>query len=186
MNINENNLKAALYGTDLSQNVRIFTIDSDGKLILSPELSIDVVSDNLDLRSVNSTRDSITISATDFDIRSLNGTQDSVQIYNKSFVEDSDSGTILALGTRIFLTKNIGNYKNNIYVVRNTGGVAVTLTLQIAPVDIDNYYINSGSQFNLLAGGIQIFTANNLMKYARISVSALLLGSVTVYYFGQA
>lgn len=101
-------------------------------------------------------------------------------------MEDSDSGTIIALGTRIFLTKNISSYQNNYYLVRNTGGVAVTVTLQIAPDNIENYYVNSGTQFNIIAGGSKLFTPSNLMKYARIRVSALLLGSATVNYFGQS
>lgn len=146
------------------------------------------MANSLDVRNLNSLEDNITISATNLNIRNLNGEQDSVQMYNKSYIEDSESGDIIALGTRYFLTKNISNYKNNNYLVRNIGGVAVTITLQIAPIDNDNYYVNDGSDFNLLSGSTKIFMPSKLMKFARIKVSALLVlgGSVTVKYFGQS
>jgi len=174
-------------------NNKIFDVTSNnlsstlnGKLILSPLLTINVEASNLDIRNLNVTRDNAIITANDLDIRSLDGNQDSIQIYNKSYVEDFDSGTIVALGTRTFLTKDTSNYSKNIYLVRNTGGVAVTVTLQIAPSNTESYFVNSGSQFDLIVGGATIFNPSNTLKYARIKVSALLFGSVTVNYFGQS
>ncbi|KGK90938.1 hypothetical protein DP73_05655 [Desulfosporosinus sp. HMP52] len=155
-------------------------------MILSPLLLINIETTDLDLRNFNQVRDNVTLSASSLDIRNFDGARDSFQINRKFPVEDSDSGTIIALGTRTFLTKDISNYRNNYYLVINTGGVAVTATLQISPVDIDTYYVNSGSQFNILAGDKIIFSPNHLMKYARVSVSALLLGSVIINYFGQS
>lgn len=180
------NLFSTLYGIDQDNNNKIFRTDSNGKLILSPLMTINTEASNLDIRNLNVTRDTSKISATDLDIRNLAGNQDSIFIYNKSYVEDSDSGTIVALGTRTFLPKDTSNYSNNIYLVRNTGGVAVTVTLQIAPSDIESYFVNIGSSFNLLAGSATIINPSNTMKYARITVSTLLLGSVTVDYFGQS
>lgn len=185
-NGNANNLSSIIYGVDQEQNKEIFATDPTGRMILSPQLSVDIAADNLDIKDLTSLRDSLTILASQLDIRNLSGTADTVENYNNAFAEDADSGTIAALGTRIFLAKNISNYRRNYYVVRNTGGVAVTVTLQIAPADIENYYVNSGSQFNLLAGSTSVFTPNSLSKYARVRVSAVLLGSVTVNYFGQA
>ena len=185
-NVAKGNLLSTIYGMDENKNNRVFVLDSNGRLVLSSSLAIDIAVDNLDIRDLNSTRDILTVTSTDLDIRNLSGTQDSVQIYNKTYVEDSDSGTIVALGTRNFLTKNVSNYKINNYLVRNIGGVALTIALQIAPIDVENYYVNDGSSFNLLAGGSTIFTPSKLMKYARIRVSAVLLGSVTVNYFGQS
>jgi len=185
-NITTNSLLSTLYGLDTDNNNKIFTTDSNGKLVLSPLITIDTEASNLDIRNLNVTRDTASITATDLDIRNLDGTQDSIQIYNKSYVEDFDSGTIVALGTGFFLTKDTSNYSNNIYLVRNTGGVAVTVTLQIAPSNNDSYFVNSGSQFDLVAGSSTLFAPSNSMKYARIKVSALLLGSVTVNYFGQS
>ncbi|KUO72306.1 MAG: hypothetical protein APF81_21625 [Desulfosporosinus sp. BRH_c37] len=184
--VTSNNLSSTLYGTDEDNNNKIFSIDSNGKLILSPLLTINVEASNLDIRNLNVTRDNAIITANDLDIRSLDGNQDSIQIYNKSYVEDFDSGTIVALGTRTFLTKDTSNYSKNIYLVRNTGGVAVTVTLQIAPSNTESYFVNSGSQFDLIVGGATIFNPSNTLKYARIKVSALLFGSVTVNYFGQS
>ena len=70
---------------------------------MSPLLTIDTEASNLDIRNLNVTRDTASITATDLDIRNLDGTQDSIQIYNKSYVENFDSGTIVALGTRMLL-----------------------------------------------------------------------------------
>ncbi|MEW8956697.1 DUF6385 domain-containing protein [Clostridium sp.] len=179
-------LNLAVYGSDIGGNLKPFSTDSSGGLILSSSLSESIVANDLDIRNLNSSMDSVTISATDLDIRNLNGSQDSVKISNRTYAEDSDSGTIVALGTRIFLTKNISNYKNNSYLVRNTGGVAVTITLQVAPIDSESYYVDDGSGFNLLAGGSRVFRPSVLMKYARIKVTAVLLGSVTVNYFARS
>lgn len=181
-----NNLLSSVYGIDTDNNNQIFIVDSNGELILSPLITINVEASNLDIRDLNIIRDSATITANDLDIRNLNGNQDSIQIYSKSYVEDSDSGTIVAFGTRTFLTKDTSNYSNNVYLVRNTGGVAVTVTLQIAPSNTESYFVNSGSEYNLIIGGATLFTPSNTMKYARIKVSAVLLGSVTVNYFGQS
>ncbi len=92
----------------------------------------------------------------------------------------------MALGVRNFLPKDISRFASNYYSVVNVGGVGVTVTLQIAPIDSDSRYVNDGSSFSLVAGGTQIFTPSKLMRYARIRVSAVLLGSVIVNYFGQA
>lgn len=179
-------LKLAIYGTTSGGELKPFSSDSSGKLIISSSLTETVVANSLDIRNISSITDSITVTATTLNIRNLNGTQDSVKVYNRNFVEDSDSGTIVALGTRIFLPKNIGSYKNNIYLVRNTGGVAVTITLQVSPIDSEAYYVDDGTGFSLLAGGSRLFKPSILMKYARIKVTAVLLGSVTVNYFGQS
>ncbi|WP_027631869.1 DUF6385 domain-containing protein [Clostridium hydrogeniformans] len=179
-------LKLAIYGTTSGGELKPFSSDSSGKLIISSSLTETVVANSLDIRNISSITDSIAVTATTLNIRNLNGTQDSVKVYNRNFVEDSDSGTIVALGTRIFLSKNIGSYKNNIYLVRNTGGVAVTITLQVAPIDSEAYYVDDGTGFSLLAGGSRLFKPSILMKYARIKVTAVLLGSVTVNYFGQS
>lgn len=162
-----------------------FVTDEQGRFILSPTLSTDIVAENLSIRDLTPTRDNLEIGATDLDIRNLSGTRDSVMIYGRDFAEGVESGTIVALGARNFLPRDISVYGSNHYEVINTGGVGVTVTVQIAPVDNDNYYVNDGSSFSLIAGGTQIFTPSRLMKFSRIRVTAVLLGSVTVSYFGQ-
>jgi hypothetical protein len=160
--------------------------DAQGRLILSPTLNVAIQADNLNIRDLTVARDSLAVSASTLDVRDLNGSQDSVQLQSRTFAEDSDSGTIVALGSMNFLPKDVSKYAGNYYVVRNVGGVGLTVTLQIAPVNNDNYYVNDGSSFDLIAGGTQIFTPSRLMKFARIRVTAVLLGSVIVNYFGQS
>jgi len=59
--------------------------------------------------------------------------------------------------------------------------------LQIAPVDIDAYYVNDGAEFELVAGGVVLLRPSRLMRYARVRVAALLqIGTVNVQYFGRA
>ncbi len=136
-------------------------------------------------KPVVSSADTIPIEADDLNIRGLSGAADSVDVYGQSWAQDSDSGTIVGLGSRNFLTKNISLYARNTYLVVNTGSVALGITLQLAPADNDNLYVNDGSAFDLLIGDSHLFEPSRLMKYARIRIAALLLGSATVYYFGQ-
>lgn len=178
-------VETASTGKNGEENLPFIT-DSQGRLILSSTLDVDIQADNLNIRDLTAARDSLTILASDLDVRALNGSQDSVQIQARNYTEDMESGTIVALGSRNFLPKDVSRYGRNYYVVRNVGGVGVTVTLQIAPVNSDNYYVDDGSSFSLIAGGTQIFTPSKLMKYVRIRVSAVLLGSVIVNYFGQS
>jgi hypothetical protein len=127
----------------------------------------------------------IPVTANNLNIRPLNGITDSVLTYGQSWAYDSDSGVVVGVGFTYFLTENISRFARNTYIVDNTGSIALSVTLQIAPVDNDNYYVNDGSAFDLLVGGTHTFEPSVLMKYARIRISALLLGSAAVYYFGQ-
>jgi hypothetical protein len=185
--INNEERELKLHGQGKNGTVSLpFTTDAQGRLILSPSLAVDIRADNLDTRDLTVSRDSLAMLSSSLEIRDLTGARDSVKILNRNYAEDTESGTILALGTRIFLTKDISRYASNHYSVTNTGGIGVTVTLQIAPADSESYYVNDGSDFSLIAGGTQIFTPSRFMKFARISVFAVLLGSVTVNYFGQA
>lgn len=178
-------LQAAVYGIN-GTNVRPIAVDTSGQAIITSTFTTSITAVDFDIRNLSLAGDSALVTANNLDIRNLSGTQDSVKLYNRASVDDTESGTIVALGSRNFLTKNISMYRKNSYVVINQGGVAVTINLQIAPIDNDSYYINDGSDFNLLVGGRATFVPSKLTKYARIRVSAVLLGSVTVYYFGQA
>lgn len=156
---------ALIFGTSSTGVVPVST-DAGGKLIVSSDDALHVATDNLN-------------------IRGLSGAADSVDVYGQSWAQDSESGTILGLGSRNFLTKDVSMYARNTYLVVNTGSVALSITLQIAPANNDNLYVNDGSAFDLLIGDSHLFEPSRLMKYARIRIAALLLGSATVYYFGQ-
>jgi hypothetical protein len=134
-------------------------------------------------RLVAASSAAIPITAAGLGIRSLSGAADSVTTAGQSWAYDSDSGAI-GLGARYFLARNVSRFSRNTYIVANTGSVILSITLQIAPVDSDSYYVNDGSAFNLLIGGTYTFEPSVLMKYARVRASGV-LGSAAVYYFGQ-
>ena len=164
----------------------VFLADAGGKLLLSPS-TLDVSAAGLDIRSLTTTLDSANITANNLGIRNLSGGQDSVQMYGLANVTDSVTATLTALQTIYLLTKNTGNYRSNTYMVNNTStNIVVTITLQLAPVDSDAYYVADGSDFNLIAGGTAFFTPSKLMKYARLQLSAALLGSAVAFYFGRS
>jgi hypothetical protein len=177
-----------LWGESLGQSAAVLTplaTDAGGRMILSPSLQEEIAASNLDIRPLTPGRDSLLMQGTNLDIRDLNGERDSIKTQARFFAQDSESGTV-PIGSRNFLTKDLSNYPRNTYVVLNTGGVAVTINFQIAPIDDDSYYVNDGSSFNLLIGGEATFSPSRPARFARIRVSALLLGGVEVYYFGGA
>ncbi len=161
--------------------------DEAGRMILSNSLNIETQANALDIRSLDWLQDSATITTSDMDIRSLTGERDSLALAGQSFAEATESGTIVALSSRNFLPRDLSAYRQNTFYVRNTSAlsVSVSINLQIAPINNDSYYVNDGSSYNLVGGSIAIFQPSQLMRYARIRVSALLLANVTVYYFGQ-
>lgn len=158
-------MTAAIFGAHLSGPGAIRS-DSSGELIASSGAAIPIEANALD-------------------IRALSGATDSALVYGQSSAYDSESALIVGLGSYDFLPKNVGPYSRNTYMAVNTGSVALSVTLQIAPVDNDAYYVNDGSAFDLLVGNTHTFEPSRLMKYARIHVTAVVLGSATVYYFGQ-
>lgn len=161
--------------------------DSIGRMVLSPDLTIGTEANALDIRPLNEAWDMPSITVSNLAIRDLTGTRDNLTLFRQSFLEASESGQILALSSRNFLPTDIGAYRKNTFYVRNTSGlsISVTVTLQLAPINNDSYYVDDGSSFNLIGGNTVIFQPSKLMKYARIRVSAVLLANVTVYYFGQ-
>ena len=161
-----------------------FAVDEQGKLVLSPALDIEVGEDGFDIQDLNAGVDSATITATNLDIRNLSGNWDSVMEYAQTWVTGSDSGSV-SLGTIYLMPVDISLYSTNYFLVYNTSGVLVTITLQVAPVDSNSYYTDDGSSFSLLGWDTLFLTSDVTMKYARIKMYAALLGSATVYYFGQ-
>ena len=179
------NLHAAGYGQN-GGSARALSADGNGVLEISPA-TLNITAANLDIHNLTAAADQITITAVDLDIRNLSGAQDSLQIYSRFTATDSVSATLLALQTVNLLVENVGTYKKNTYFIKNTSiGVAVTISLQLAPLDNDSYYVTDGSAFSLVAGGTVVFTPSKVSKYARIQLSSLLLGSVQAFYFGQS
>lgn len=179
------NLNALIEGTFGGQRLP-FATDGQGRLILSPVLSYTITANNLDVRDLSSSQDSLSITASDLDIANLQGTKDSLRLQRLNFAEGNESGTIVALGQRAFLPRDISSYRSNTYFVVNNGGVGVTVSLQLAAVNSSSYYITDGSSFSLLAGGTRLFVPTRPSKFARVFASAVLLASIEVYYFGQA
>ncbi len=179
--------KSAIYASASGENLPLRT-DTAGRPVLSPSLFVPITATDFDIRPLSPASDSLFITGTDIDVRGLSGAQDSVEIRGKTYVTDSESGSIQILSSSTFLTKNLSSYKTNVYHVRNTGiGVAVTVSLEIAPADIDSYYVTDGSSFSLIAGGNLIFVPSMLMKFARIRITAALaVGNAAVNYFAQS
>ena len=134
---------------------------------------------------ITSSSADIPIEASHLDIHALSGLTDSVLVYGQNTAFDAESAAIVGLGSYDFLPRNVGPYSRNTYLVVNTGSIALSVTLQLAPVNSSSYYVNDGSAFDLLVGDTHTFEPSRLMKFARIHVTALLLGSATVYYLGQ-
>ena len=163
--------------------------DSMGRLILSPDLIIPVQSGGLSIRPLNDNQDSVTITASNLDIRNLAGTQDGLAFDRMLSAENSTTSQVPSLGTVRLLTTNVSAYRQNTFYVSNTSGfsIGVSVALEIAPADIDSYYMTDGSSFNLFGGDAMTFQPTRLLKYARIRVTSLLsLANITVYYFGRA
>ena len=177
-------LKAAAFGWNGSKYTAI-AVDTSGMLLLSPQNIVTVTATDFDIRSLSYNTDSVLVTALDLDIRNLSGTQDSVQMLNCGFVEDNITITVPS-GTTYLLTKNISEYRENSYFIRNTGAATVTVTLQLAPIDDTNYYVDNSTAQGVAASTNNLNAATTLMKYARLKVVAATNVSVVVYYNGRA
>jgi len=177
-------MQAAAYGTNI-YGKRTFAADSMGRLILAPA-SITARADQLDIRDLTAPADQVTITGSDTQIRQLNGARDSLELYGQSYQEAAASGSILALSTIYLLPRDLAPYSRNVFVVRNTSlSVGMTIRLQIAPINDNNYYVNDGDSFSLAGGGVMAFEPTKLMRWARISAYAILAAVVNVRYFDQ-
>ena len=161
--------------------------DSAGRMILSPELDLQVQAAGLDIRPLQESRDSTAFTVSNLDIRDLSGSRDAVEFAQSASVSDVQSSQIPILGTVFFLPKDVSPYRQNAYYVRNTSlSVGVTVTLEIGPQNADAFYVADSSAFSLLGGNTLLLVPSKLMRYARVRVSGLLsLANVTAYYFGR-
>lgn len=161
--------------------------DEQGNFIFSPASLVTVTASNFDIRNLTSARDTVNVTASNFDIRDLNSAQDSVQVGAKKFVEAQTTITVPSNTTSYLLLSEIGGYSQNSFFLRNTNAAgSITVTLEIAPVDDNNYYVAStstavGASSNYLAA------VATLMRYARLRVQTggTAIG-VNAYYNGRA
>lgn len=183
-NYNARQLKTTVYGFDGTE-LHPIAVDANGLFLFSPLSSITVTATNLDIRSLSSAQDSVLVIANDLDIRNLSGTQDSVQVSNRGFVEDTLTTTVPS-GTTYLLEKNISQYSQNSYFIRNNGTSSITVTLQVAPVDSDAYYVDDSSAQTVAASTNNITSTVIAMKFARLRVVASASTNVVVYYNARA
>lgn len=98
-------LQAAVYGMQ-GTSLNPIAVNSLGKQIFSSPSIAQITAEDFDIRNLSSASDSLLITASDLDIRNLSGSQDSIKLYNRASAEASESGTIVALGSRNFVTRN--------------------------------------------------------------------------------
>lgn len=180
------NLKAAMYGQYNESAVAIAT-DTQGNLVFSPSSQITVTATNFDIRDLTDARDTVNVTATDFDIRDLSATQDSVEVGLKGFVDAQTTVTVAANTTTYLLIQDIGGYSENSFFLRNTNGAgAITVTLEIAPVDDIDYYV-SFTATSVAASSNYLTAVATLMRYAHLKVETggTAIG-VDAYYNGRA
>jgi len=178
-------LHSTVYGK-YGDQTRPVAVDTGGQIVFSSSSIFTITATNLDIRDLTAARDTVNVTATDLDIRDLNGSQDSVQISSKSFVTDTLS-TSVSSGTTYLLVKNIGNYSENSFFIRNTGSATITVTLQVSPVDDTDYYTNNGSAQSATTSSRNIvFAVTVPAQYARLQVLANTNVSLVAYYNGRA
>ncbi len=147
--------------------------DSGGRMILSPELEIDVQSGGLNTRPLSPARDSVLISDGNLDIRALLGSRDAVKLFTRSSAFATQTEGLGILSTVNMLTTDTSRFGENAFIVYNTSGISVgvNVTLQLAPANIANYFTNDGTSFSLLGGNTLVLIPGKTMKFARVQVS---------------
>ena len=183
-NTNADTLQTTIYGMDTNE-LKPIAVDSNGMFLFSPLSEITVTATNLDIRNLTPSRDTVSVTAANLDIRDLSGTRDSVQKQSCGFVEQSITTTAPS-GTNSFLVRDIGPYSSNSYFIRNTGSSTITVTMQIAPLDDDNYYFNVAGPTGVSAGGNLVLSTTTAMRYARLRVQASSNTGIVAYYNGRA
>lgn len=188
-NNNTHPLAATPYGLDSSSSAYPLQTDSSGKLLLAQPIW-QISGNNVDVRNLTPTRDTIGIQGSDIPIRSLTPSQDFVTCQSQNNVVTTQSGTVpLLLAPLLLLVTDMSNYSNNTFWVRNTGvGIAVSITLQLSPINTDAYYVNDQAESNLLAGGLAMFRPSRMTRFARLRIVGLIslnTTTVTAYHVGQ-
>lgn len=162
--------------------------DASGRPVPSAQNFWTIQARALDIRPFSHHTDSAGITAPNVGIRALSGERDAVTLAQRRSAIASASSPVGLLLPVYFLPTDVSAMRQNVFVVVNRAllSLSVRITLQIAPVDSDNYYVNDGSSYDLIGGSTQPFVPSKLMRFARIRVSALIsTATVEVYYFGR-
>jgi hypothetical protein len=176
------------YGLGPDEGPLPIHLDEDGRPVPSVDNAWAIQANNLGIRPLAYQTDSALITATDLDIRNLSGTADAVRVSRQSSASASASSSVGLLIPVYFLPTDMSSLQQNTFIVANRAvlSLSVRINLQIAPINDDNYYVNDGSSYDLIGGGIQAFTPSKVMRWGRIRVAALLAtANVEVYYFGR-
>lgn len=178
-------LKIAIYGQNNDSFLPVAT-DDGGNFMFSPESQITVTASNLDIRDLTSARDTVNVTAIDFDIRNLNGSEDSVLVSAKGFTSAQTTVTLATNTVSYLFTRDIGAYSQNSFFLRNTSGGSVTVSVEIAPINDDDFYISSDTT-SVSSGNNYLAAVATLMQYARLRVqSGGTAAGVAAYYNGRA
>lgn len=177
-------LNAAFFGIYESEYKPV-AVDENGLFLFSPLSLITITATNLDIRALDYSVDSVTVTATNLDIRALNGAQDSVAVSSMGFIEDTVTQTVSS-GTTYLLTRDISNYSENSFFVRNASGSTITVAVQIAPVDNTSFYVDHSTPQSVSTGNNAVMAVTIPIKYARIRVQATSNTNVIAYYNGRA
>lgn len=177
-------LRTVFYGMNGSNYIPI-SVESDGLFRFSDLSPVTVTASNLNIRNLTTARDAVNVVATNLDIRDLTATQDSVAIGAMGFVEATTTITVSS-GTTNLLPRNVGAYSENSYFIRNLSGGTVTVTIMVAPVDDDNFYVAVSTPTAVTASNNLLASFNSAAKFARLRVVASSNTNVAVYYNGRA
>lgn len=182
-------LAATAYGQDGGGFAYPFQTDTAGQLLLAEQLW-QINGTNTDVRNLSPMRDTLNIQGSSAAVRGLSPSRDFVSALSQSNIVTTQSGTVpLLLAPLILLTTDMSAYSNNTFWVRNTGiGISISITLQLAPIDSDAYYVDDQSQGSLLAGGLSMFRPTRTARYARLRIVGLVslyTTTATAYYMGQ-
>ncbi|TDT61021.1 DUF6385 domain-containing protein [Fonticella tunisiensis] len=158
-----------------SFDIRPLTVSTD---------TVSVSANNFSIRSLSVSTDTVSVSANNFNIRSLTQGTDTVGTISSGAVFTSASAVITSTGTGIAFT--IDNSQDVIYsfYVRNTGAGAVSVKLQIAPVNTEDYFVDDSTETLVAAstGKVTLATVKYL-RYTRLYFdTGSTAGSFEVFY----
>lgn len=89
-------------------------VDSQGRVVTSPNSHMDVTTSNFDIRPLDENTDSAVMTVSNLDIRDIDGIRDFLGFSKNSSVVASESGTILLLQSRNFLPRDVSPYKKTL------------------------------------------------------------------------
>uniref|UniRef100_UPI0004858979 DUF6385 domain-containing protein n=1 Tax=Clostridium hydrogeniformans TaxID=349933 RepID=UPI0004858979 len=136
--------------------------------------------DTVTIRALSGATDSVRISDT-VATRALSAVTDSITLGSRTFATDN---ALIVSGTptqgNVLLKDNSDKIEYSYYIY-NTGGAAVTVSLQISPTTADAYFMNDSSTA-LIPSGHAVLVPKYSLQYSRLAFNAAVSSSVHVYY----